>query len=208
MAAPARKLLSDDSLNHEPDNIVLLSGVSWQVYTRLLKERGEQVAPRYAYDSGVLEIMSPSAAHEHLQSLIGDMIVAYCLDHNIARRHLGSWTRHNAKLRKGVEPDDCFVLHTELGSKTVPDLAIEVVWSRRAISKLPIYEALRVREVWVWENGAITVYVLRNKRYRAAKRSAVLPGVELSVLTACLDENDDNDNDAIQRFREHHKPRR
>jgi len=205
MADAARKLVPDAALEHEHDNIVVLPDVSWQTYLRLLKARGERSVPRYAYDDGTLEIMSPSAAHEDIQSLIGDLVVAYCLDYGIEHRHRGSWTRRSGKLRKGAEPDDCFLFGDDIKSKIVPDLAIEVVWSSRALNKLPIYQSLGVREVWIWQGGELTAYVLRGKGYKAAKRSAVLPGIDLAMLSECIGEV--SGNAAIKRFRAHYRAR-
>jgi Uma2 family endonuclease len=43
---------------------VLLEGISWETFERLLKELGDNRAARLAYDQGKLEIMSPLSPHE------------------------------------------------------------------------------------------------------------------------------------------------
>jgi len=43
---------------------VTLHGVSWQTYTQLLAELGDQRASRLAYDQGVLEITMPIVHEE------------------------------------------------------------------------------------------------------------------------------------------------
>ena len=52
----------DDTL--VDDKIVVVRGLSWSDYQRLLEVRGEASVPRYAYLEGQLEIMTPSLPHE------------------------------------------------------------------------------------------------------------------------------------------------
>ena len=47
-----------------PDQRITLRNLSWETYRRLLSEHGEVSSPRFTFDRGVLEIMSPSAEHE------------------------------------------------------------------------------------------------------------------------------------------------
>ena len=49
------------------DQRVLLSGVAWSDYQRLLDLRGDRAGPRMTYLEGVLELMSPSVGHESLK---------------------------------------------------------------------------------------------------------------------------------------------
>jgi Uma2 family endonuclease len=55
---------------------ILLRNVSWETYERLLAEREESRVPRFAYDRGMLEIMSPSTELEHTSHLIA--LLARC----------------------------------------------------------------------------------------------------------------------------------
>jgi Uma2 family endonuclease len=43
---------------------VILHNVRWETYERLLAEQESGSAPRFTYDRGELEIMSPSTEHE------------------------------------------------------------------------------------------------------------------------------------------------
>jgi hypothetical protein len=58
-----------------------------------------------------------------------------------------------------------------------------------------------VREVWIWRHGKIIPYVLRRGGYKASKRSAVLPDIDLTALSACVDEP--TSSAAVKRFRTH-----
>src|SRR3712207_4161982 len=58
-----------------PEQKVILHGISWETYERLLADHGDRPVPRFAYDRGVLEAMSPSVEHEGLARTIA-MIVS------------------------------------------------------------------------------------------------------------------------------------
>lgn len=56
---------------------VILEGVSWETYERLLSENQEKPGTRFTYDQGTLEIMTVSFAHEDLskmRALLVDLI--------------------------------------------------------------------------------------------------------------------------------------
>ena len=167
---------------------MVLEGVTWADYQRLLEIRGDQSGPRIAYAEGRLEIMSPSQDHESLKSLIGRLVEVYCLESGIEFNTYGSWTIEDKSLDRGVEPDECYVFGPARQA-TRPDLAIEVVWTAGGIRKLDIYRALGVREVWFWRRGALTPYVLNGAgdAYAETTSSDVLPGLRLAELASFLD---------------------
>lgn len=51
--------------------VILHDDVSWETYVRLVDERGDRRVPRFAYDRGELEIMSPSTEHESVAYFLG-----------------------------------------------------------------------------------------------------------------------------------------
>ncbi len=57
-----------------PEQRVVLRNVSWETYERLLAENLDHSSPRFTYDRGVLEIMSPSAEHEWYNQLLSDLV--------------------------------------------------------------------------------------------------------------------------------------
>jgi len=60
-----------------PEQRTLLRNVSWETYERLLADQGDAPSPRFTFDQGVLEIMSPSSEHERCKqtlSLLVDML--------------------------------------------------------------------------------------------------------------------------------------
>lgn len=175
MAEAARALVAPPSDDH--DHIVILRGVTWADYERVLKMRGDHSAPRISFLEGALEIMSPSRTHESLKSMIGRLVEAWCMENEIDITPYGSWTLKEKAVERGAEPDECYVVGDELEPER-PDLAIEVVWTSGGINKLEIDRKLGVREVWYWQKGELSLYTLRRGRYARIPRSKVLPGID------------------------------
>lgn len=170
------------------DGIVVLHGVTWEQYESVLEIRGDRSAPRVCYLRGELELMSPSRSHERIKSMIGRLLEAWAEEREVELSAFGSWTLKRAAEERGAEPDECYVVG---GRETeVPDLAIEVVWTTGGVDKLAIYAPLGVREVWIWQDGAITVHVLRGGAYVQATRSEVLTGVDLKLLLRFVERTD------------------
>lgn len=178
--------LNDHDDTPVDDKLVVVRGLSWSDYQRLLEVRGHASVPRYAYLEGELEIMTPSLPHESLKSRIGCLVEVWCLQQGIDFSPCGSWTLENKAKDGGIEPDECYVFG-DLGEPTRPDLAIEVVWTSGGVKKLEIYLKLGVKEVWFWRRGRVTVHVLAGERYDESASSAVLPGIDLVQLASYLD---------------------
>jgi Uma2 family endonuclease len=166
------------------DQRVVLHDVSWEEYEAILAVRGESSAVRLAYLEGVLELMSPSRDHELLKTKLARIVEAYAEELGLELEGYGSWTLKQREEKRGVEPDECYSLG-EAGS--VPDVAIEVIWTSGGLDKLEIYRRLGVREVWVWRRGQIGVYVLRGDRYEVVGRSELLPQIDLALVRSLLD---------------------
>jgi hypothetical protein len=63
----------DTPVDHK---MVVVGGLSWSDYQRLLEVRGEASVPRYAYLEAELEITTPSLTHESIRSRIGRLVSA------------------------------------------------------------------------------------------------------------------------------------
>ena len=164
-----------------PDSIVVLRGATWADYQRVLELKGESSVPRVAYLEGVLELMNPSQTHEAAKSMIGRLVEAWCIEKGVDITPYGSWTHESKESQRGVEPDECYVL----GDNPAPercDLAIEIIWTSGSVNKLEIYRKLRVREIWIWKRGAISVFKLVGEQYEAIAASELLAGIDLPEL--------------------------
>ncbi|HKS26015.1 MAG TPA: Uma2 family endonuclease [Thermoanaerobaculia bacterium] len=194
--------LREHDVETDADGIVVLHGVSWEDYERLLEIRGDHSAPRISYLEGEVEIMSPSRDHEQIKSYIGHLLEAWCIDRGIEVHPFGSWTVKEEKKKSGAEPDECYIFGRE--PREWPQLAIEVEWTQRGIEKLEIYRKFGVEEVWYWRKGIIEVYILTRGRFAKAKRSRVLPDLDLELLASMLDR--DSLTQAVRDFRAAQRP--
>jgi Uma2 family endonuclease len=169
----------------EVDQRVYLHGVSWAEYEALLAMRGESSVPRITYLEGEVELMSPSRSHEVLKKRLARLVEAWAEESGIDLEGIGSWTLKESREERGAEPDECYVVggHDDFER---PDFAIEVVWTSGGISKLEVYRRLGVREVWFFEDGALTFHALRGDRYERIPRSEVLPSFDLHLAASLL----------------------
>ena len=172
------------------DGSVVLHGISWKLYRKLRKMRANYNI-RMTYDRGELEIMSPSAEHETIAELLGDLIVTWAVEVDLEIMPCRTLTIRRGDLKRGFEPDDCFYVQHELEMRSKkkidfkvdppPDLAIEVEVSRRLGNKAQIYAAFQVPELWCWSAGALKVFELSNDgNYVPRDSSICLPNFPIA----------------------------
>ena len=178
---------SDREVPPGADQRVIMYGVPWSGFEAQLALRGDASGPRIAYLDGALELMSPSRDHERIKSYIGCLIEAYALERGLDLSPYGSWTLRNAPKASGIEPDECYIIGADQRAER-PDLAIEVDCTSGGIDKLEIYRRLEVAEVWTWQDGQISIRVLRDGSYEQVDRSEKLPGIDLQLVTTLLDQ--------------------
>lgn len=97
-----------ESLNlslDDPEERLLLSGVSWEEYEKLIAYLGDSARYRVSYLEGKLEIMSPSRRHEVSKEDIGRLLEAYLDEVEIDFWGLGSTTFCRRKDEAGKEPE-------------------------------------------------------------------------------------------------------
>jgi Uma2 family endonuclease len=124
--------------------------------------------------------MVKSPQREINKKLLARLLELWAVERNVPLYGYGETTLRDDLERAGLEPDECYTLRRPL--HRVPDLAIEVVVTRKALNKLRIYETLGVGEVWILEKGALTVHVLGRRGYKLANASALLPALDLELL--------------------------
>src|SRR5690349_17554947 len=103
--APAPGAEPAPRLPREPAHVWRLERATWADFQRLLELRGEHPVPRFAYLEGTLEIMSPSRSHEHIKSMIGRLVEAWCIERGVDIMPYGSWLLESKTHRRGIEPD-------------------------------------------------------------------------------------------------------
>jgi len=168
---------------------VFLYNVSWETYERLLEERGECTNPRFAYDEGTLEIMSPHWKHENAGALIGYFICVLTEEFKLKRKSVMHMTCKRSDKERGLEPDGSFYIKNEALMRGVtdldlsihppPDLMIEIDISRSSMSKFGIYEALGVSEIWLYDGIEFQFFAWRKTKYEKFQESPTFPGVAI-----------------------------
>ncbi len=171
------------------DQRVRLHGIDWEGYESFLALRGEQSGTRVTYLNGELELMSPSINHEIFKKTLARLLEAYAEERGIELSGYGSWTVKSAKDKLGVEADECYVVGLRDAEPTIPDIAIEVVWTSGGIDKLEVYRGLRVPEVWFWQKGVLRFFLLQDDGYLASTRSRLLPDLDPALIARCMGES-------------------
>jgi Uma2 family endonuclease len=188
-----------ESLKSPTEQRVLLRNVSWETYERLIAEREERLVPRFFYDRGVLEIVSPSKGHESLSRVVALLVEELAVELDVDVESAGSTTFKREDLTRGFEPDECFYfrnIERVRGKEDIdldaddppPDLVFEVDITNPSLDKLPIFAQVGVAEVWRYAGGQMEMFGLRGEelRYEALVESTVLPPLTSDVRARAL----------------------
>lgn len=175
---------------------VILKNITWQMFESLLAAKGEDSGTRFAYDRGVLEIMSPLMPHEHTKRLIEDCIKILVDELDLNVKSVGSMTCKRQDIDRGLEPDSSFYIQNEplvrsreeldLTQDPPPDLMLEVDFSNSSLNKLPIYQALGVPEVWRYAAGVLTIRQLQQGQYIERDYSPAFANLPLTEIPRFL----------------------
>jgi Uma2 family endonuclease len=170
------------------DQVVLLDGISWELYEALVQARGESAVPRLTYLDGALELMTPGFPHESDKKSLARIVERWAEEKGRFLHGVGSWTVRKRKRKGGAEPDECyFVDKRALARRKRPDIAIEVMVSSRGLDKLEVWRRLRVPEVWIWRRTErLEFFVLEGDGYAQRDRSALLPDLDPVLVAACM----------------------
>ena len=176
---------------------LILRGVSWETYERLLADFQDSHAAHFAYDQGVLEIMVLSAEHERPNRTIALLVEEIALEMGIDVDNVGSHTFKREDVARGFEPDTCFYIQNaervsgkpriDLTVDPPPDLVIEIDIAHPSLEKLPLYAAVGVPEVWRYADNVVTIY-LEGSEYQSQEASQVFPGLTGQVLSQFVEE--------------------
>jgi Uma2 family endonuclease len=169
----------------QPGGRLTLYDVSWEQYEQLLNDLGDDCHLRISFNDGELEIMSPSDVHENLKNLTHDLLIAISDELQQDILSFGSWTLKLDPIGKGAEADDCFYIQNaavvqgrkglDLAVDPPPDLVVEIDLSSQSSSKLAIYAALGVPEVWHYSSGRWRFLQLVEGAYSSISRSVAFP---------------------------------
>ncbi|MEH1898953.1 MAG: Uma2 family endonuclease [Nostoc sp.] len=177
----------------------VLHNISWETFEALLRDTGKDRGSRFAYDCGVLEIMTPLFEHENAKIQFDRFILVLAEELEIEIRSAGSTTLKQKISKRGIEPDTCYYIQNELairGKQTLdlendppPDLAIEIDITSSSVNKLGIYSALGVTELWRYDGQNLKFYQLIEEQYVECKFSIAFPLVSVSEISRFIEQS-------------------
>jgi Uma2 family endonuclease len=143
----------------EPEQRLVLNGIDWRQYEKVLEAFPEQAGLRITYLDGRLTLLSPTRPHDWVERTLDHIVVAVAQGLGIEWEPAGHTTYRRERDEAGVEGDSTYYFgkHAEImrGPREVdlttqppPDLAIEVEASHRADDSVAVWGRLGVPEVW------------------------------------------------------------
>jgi Uma2 family endonuclease len=175
---------------------LILQGVGWDFYERILKEYEESNALHFAYDDGFLEVEVPLLKHERPTEILRDLITNICIEKDLDMLNAGKTTFRKKTEAKGVEADSAFYIKNEfrvrglldldLSKDPPPDLVIEVDITSPSLNKMPIYAALGVSEVWLYTGVEVEFFKLVGSDYVPTEFSFAFPFLTRETATGFL----------------------
>ena len=78
-------------------------------------------------------------------------------------------------------------LEFDLDRDPPPDLALEVDLTSKSLDRFPIYARLGVPEIWCYDSGVLTIYLLAGDRYRVSDQSRVFPTLDIRALPQLIE---------------------
>lgn len=160
--------------------------MGWRDYETLLAIRGDRAGVRLYFLDGQIELTSPAKTHERRKTTLARLLELWALDKRVDLDGFGSWTLKQEHREAGAEPDECYILGPD---KDVPDLVIEVEWSRSVgLDKREIYRRLGVAELWTLTNdGALVIRTLEHDAWTERPASRLLPNLDVTELMSFVD---------------------
>jgi Putative restriction endonuclease len=176
----------------------ILTCGTWENFKCLQQGFAQSSGVRLFYYDGTIEIIMPGRLHELFKRLIGLMIETFLLDRSLEFVPTGSMTQEIDQV-VFAEADESY----EIGEFR---LSIEVPVTSGNTSKLKLYQALGVHEVWFWEDGVMTMYHLVEGEYQPVDRSLIpeLAAIDRTVLMRCVLMGETSRVQAVKAFRAAH----
>jgi Uma2 family endonuclease len=191
----------------------LLPGIDWETYRKLSEAlTGRHV--RLTYDRGNLELMTISSRHGRFSGLFARLI-------NVLTEELGlpictcrDMTCDRQDLDRALEPDEGFYIENEpairdkeeidLSLDPPPDVAVEIDLRRSPKSRMSIYAAIRVPEVWRFDGESLRIHQLgADGQYSVVEHSPHFPFVTGADLVRFVQQRTQVDENTLVRlFRE------
>lgn len=184
------------------DQRIVLQG-TWEKFRLIQQASEDSPGVRLAYYNGTIEILMPGEDHEFFAHVIGYLLTTFFLEKGISFKPTGAKTQEQEG-QASAQADQSYCIG---GVKPIPDLSIEIIFTSEG-NKLSRYQTIGVPEVWFWEDGVLTLHLLRNSgyewRYEQIQRSE-LPGLDqldVDLLSRCILIAESDFAGAVQAFRQ------
>ncbi len=177
----------------------LLLNISWQTFKTLLAEMGSERVTRLAYDSGIVEIMTPLMPHENSNRFIEGLVIVLCEELGLEVKRTGSLTLTRDDLERGSEPDSSYYIQNEslvrdkgnidLATDPPPDLVLEVEYSRPKIDQLQLYALMGIPEFWRYNGSVLRIYRLESGQYVESSDSPTFTPIAVTEIPRFIKES-------------------
>ncbi len=176
---------------------VILHGISWDTYERILAEYEDVSNPHFAYCDGDLEIMVLGFQHETFKTKLSELVTEIARVLEIDYKSSGSTTFRKKKKQKGFEGDSTFYFENVEAVRRKkeidlskgdppPELVIEIDITHGSLPRFPIFAGIGIKEVWRFDSDEVKFYRLENENYKQVVESICLPNVKSEVVTDLL----------------------
>lgn len=175
---------------------VVLHGISWETYERILSEHKEVGNRHFAYNEGDLEIMVLGYQHERLKQDLSELVTEIARILEIDYQGAASTTFRKESKKKGFEGDAAFYFRyaesirkktkIDLSKDPPPELVIEIDITHGSLPKFPIFADLGIEEVWRFDGERVKFHRLDGKKYKETTESVCLKNVKSKAVTKLL----------------------
>lgn len=172
---------------------MVLHNISWETYESILADHASSSSPRFTYDRGELEIMSPRPEHESANFSITQAMIIFAEYHRIEFESFGATTFRREDLERGFEADSCFYFRNEAHVRDMdtfdpsvdppPDVVVEVDITHSSLPKHGVFAALGIPEVWRYDGSRLAILSLTGSKYVEIEESWELPGMSAALMT-------------------------
>jgi Uma2 family endonuclease len=189
---------------------VVLRGLSWDAYLKILEALPQTRAARLTYDDGTLEITVPLEIHEFSRCLIERFVITLIELMGLRVKTMGSTTMNYPGRKKGAEPDNAYYIQNQplvkgrkvdFSQDPPPDLVVEVDITHTDIDKDRFYANLGVLEFWRFDGKILRILQLRAGEYMEVEVSPLFPLVPKEWLYRFLEEAQEDEIEAVQLLR-------
>jgi len=166
------------------DTVTTYHDRTWEQFKHIQKGLEGSPGVRLSFYEGVVEIFMPGQPHEIFKKVIAYLLEAFFFEWNIRIVPTGSVTQEQEGIAS-AQADESYCFGN---AKPIPDLSIEVIFTSGSATKLKRYQALGVAEVWLWEDGLLTLHRLGENGYTRIYKSQIpeLANLDIELLSRCV----------------------